>query len=490
MANGNYQLGVHIADVSYYVTENSPLDQEAFDRGTSVYLTDRVIPMLPHKLSNGICSLNPKVPRLAMSCVMEINHQGQVVDYEIFESLIQTKERMTYTAVNQILTRENEEVLSRYAELVPTFDLMAELHHILENMRLNRGAVNFEDHEARVIVDEEGTPLKIELRTRGVAERLIESFMLIANETVATHFHRLLLPFIYRIHEEPNEDKMSRFFETVAALGIVPKVTNGNMVSKDIQQLMDEVADLPEAFVINMLLLRSMQQAKYSAENVGHYGLAAPYYTHFTSPIRRYPDLIVHRLIRSYQKDSGAKNQAYWQAHLPEIANHSSQMERRAVEAERQVDAMKKAEYMQQFLEEEFEGIISSVVKFGFFVELPNTVEGLVHIQSLEDDYYHFIENHLALVGERTRRVLKVGQKVKVKVLEANPDTREIDFQLVEVLEEAQVPKSLHQVKTKNSPKQQKVKKNNRTREKRKGKNKKQKPFYKEVVKKKKKKKH
>ena len=490
LANGNYQLGVHIADVSYYVTENSPLDQEAFDRGTSVYLTDRVIPMLPHKLSNGICSLNPKVPRLAMSCVMEINHQGQVVDYEIFESLIQTKERMTYTAVNQILTRENEEVLSRYAELVPTFDLMAELHHILENMRLNRGAVNFEDHEARVIVDEEGTPLKIELRTRGVAERLIESFMLIANETIATHFHRLLLPFIYRIHEEPNEDKMSRFFETVAALGIVPKVTNGNMMSKDIQQLMDEVADLPEAFVINMLLLRSMQQAKYAAENVGHYGLAAPYYTHFTSPIRRYPDLIVHRLIRSYQKDSGAKNQAYWQARLPEIANHSSQMERRAVEAERQVDAMKKAEYMQQFLEEEFEGIISSVVKFGFFVELPNTVEGLVHIQSLEDDYYHFIENHLALVGERTRRVLKVGQKVKVKVLEANPDTREIDFQLVEVLEEAQVPKSLHQVKTKNSPKQQKIKKNNRSKGKRKGKNKKQKPFYKEVVKKKKKKKH
>ena len=283
---------------------------------------------------------------------------------------------------------------------------------------------------------------------------------------------------------------MSSFFLTQAAQGIVPKVTNGNMVSKDIQQLMDEVADLPEAFVINMLLLRSMQQAKYSAENVGHYGLAAPYYTHFTSPIRRYPDLIVHRLIRSYQKDSGAKNQAYWQAHLPEIANHSSQMERRAVEAERQVDAMKKAEYMQQFLEEEFEGIISSVVKFGFFVELPNTVEGLVHIQSLEDDYYHFIENHLALVGERTRQVLKVGQKVKVKVLEANPDTREIDFQLVEVLEEAQLPKSLHQVKTKNSSKQQKVKKNNRTSEKKKGKNKKKKPFYKEVVKKKKKKKH
>ena len=262
------------------------------------------------------------------------------------------------------------------------------------------------------------------------------------------------------------------------------------MMSKDIQQLMDEVADLPEAFVINMLLLRSMQQAKYAAENVGHYGLAAPYYTHFTSPIRRYPDLIVHRLIRSYQKDSGAKNQAYWQARLPEIANHSSQMERRAVEAERQVDAMKKAEYMQQFLEEEFEGIISSVVKFGFFVDLPNTVEGLVHIQSLEDDYYHFIENHLALVGERTRRVLKVGQKVKVKVLEANPDTREIDFQLVEVLEEAQVPKSLHQVKTKNSSKQQKTKKNDRAKGKKKGKNKKQKPFYKEVVKKKKKKKH
>ncbi|EOT44959.1 ribonuclease R [Enterococcus columbae] len=499
LANGNFKLGVHIADVSYYVTEDSFLDQEAFERGTSVYLTDRVIPMLPHRLSNGICSLNPKVPRLTMSCEMEIDRQGQVVDYEIFEGIIQTTERMTYTAVNQILMENDAQTKQRYAALVPMFEDMAELHEILERMRIKRGAVSFEDHEARVIVDEKGHPVDVILRTRGIGERLIESFMLAANETVATHFSRLQLPFIYRIHEDPKEEKLDRFYDFVAALGILPKVTNGSMLPKDLQQLMDEVADLPEALVINMMLLRSMQQAKYSPENTGHYGLAAPFYTHFTSPIRRYPDLIVHRLIRSYLKDASTSNQEQWAEKLPEIAQHSSQMERRAVEAERQVDAMKKAEYMQQHLEEEFEGVISSVVKFGFFVELPNTVEGLIHIQALEDDYYHFIESHLALVGEWTGRVLKIGQRVRVRVVQANPETREIDFALVS----AEEVEGLTNVKVKKPSKNRQPKRNAKPEKKAeskkqsKGKSDKKstkkkgrkQPFYREVVKKKKKKK-
>lgn len=495
LSNGNFKLGVHIADVSYYVTQDSPLDQEAFERGTSVYLTDRVIPMLPHRLSNGICSLNPKVPRLAMSCEMEIDHYGQVIDYEIFESIIQTTERMTYTAVNKILMDDDEQTKQTYQQLIPMFEDMASLHKILERMRLKRGAVSFEDHEAKVVVDEKGRPLDVVLRTRGIGERLIESFMLVANETVATHFHQLHLPFIYRIHEDPKEEKLERFFNFVTALGILPKVTNGSMLPKDLQTLMDEVADLPEALVINMMLLRSMQQAKYSPENAGHYGLAAPYYTHFTSPIRRYPDLIVHRLIRSYLHDYSADNQAKWAEKLPEIAQHSSQMERRAIEAERQVDAMKKAEYMQQHLEEEFDGVISSVVKFGFFVELPNTVEGLIHIQSLEDDYYHFVESHLALVGERTGRVLKIGQRVRIRVIQANPETREVDFALVSAEEVALPNVKPHSKKASRRQKQQQPKnsktKQPKTKQSKKSSKKKgrKQPFYREVVKKKKKKK-
>jgi ribonuclease R len=341
--NGNYFLGVHIADVSYYVTEDSILDKEAFERGTSVYLTDRVIPMIPQRLSNGICSLNPQVPRLTMSCEMEIDPSGTIVHHEIFQSVIQTTERMTYSAVNEILEEDDAETTERYRDLVPMFHLMKELHLILEERRSRRGAINFEDREAKILVDPEGRPLDIELRDRGVGERLIESFMLAANETVAEHFNRLKVPFIYRIHEQPKEEKMQRFFDFAAALGILVKGTKNTITPKDLQQVIHDVGDKPEAAVINTMLLRSMQQARYSEDNYGHYGLAAEYYTHFTSPIRRYPDLIVHRLIRTYSQDQSETTQEKWAEKLPDIANHSSKMERRAVDAEREVDSMKKS---------------------------------------------------------------------------------------------------------------------------------------------------
>ncbi|MBV7389090.1 MULTISPECIES: ribonuclease R [Enterococcus] len=437
--NGNYFLGVHIADVSYYVEKDSLLDQEAFERGTSVYLTDRVIPMIPQRLSNGICSLNPKVPRLAMSCEMEITPNGQVVAHEIFPSVIQTTERMTYSAVNGILEEQDSELMTQYQELVPMFELMKELHQILEAMRTKRGAINFDDQEARILVDPEGTPLEIQLRERGVGERLIESFMLAANETIAEHFNRLKVPFIYRIHEQPKEEKMQRFFDFASALGILVKGTKENITPKDLQKVIDQVADKPEAPVINTMLLRSMQQARYSEDNYGHYGLAAEYYTHFTSPIRRYPDLIVHRLIRTYSQDQSETTKAVWAEALPEIADHSSQMERRAVEAERDVDSLKKAEYMADKIGEEYDGIVSSVTKFGLFIELPNTVEGLIHVNELKQDYFQFIENQLALVGERTRQTFKIGQKVRIKVTKADPETREIDFELLSAEEVAEV---------------------------------------------------
>lgn len=497
--NGNFFLGVHIADVSYYVTEGSPLDQEAFERGTSVYLTDRVIPMIPQRLSNGICSLNPRVPRLTLSCEMEIDAQGQVVSHEIFQSVIQTTARMTYSAVNEILEDQNPETMKEYEALVPMFQDMAQLHEILENMRLRRGAISFDDHEAKVLVDEEGHPLDIVLRSRGLGERLIESFMLAANETVAEHFTAMKLPFIYRIHEQPKEEKMQRFFEFATALGVLVKGTKGEISPKELQRVIATVEDKPEAPVINMMLLRSMQQAKYSEENYGHYGLAATYYTHFTSPIRRYPDLIVHRLIRTYEADRSEATQEKWALQLPDIAVQSSKMERRAVEAEREVDSLKKAEFMQEHVGETFDGVISSVTKFGIFVELPNTIEGLIHINELKSDYFHFIENHLALVGERTKTTYKIGQQVRIKVTKSDPETREIDFELVsaEKIAELDVPKNAQRGRnqrrqttderreTKNNKNQGKGKPNKPKKKKGKG----PVPFYKKAIKGKKKKK-
>lgn len=428
LANGHYFLGVHIADVSHYVIENSPLDVEAYARGTSVYLTDRVIPMLPQRLSNGICSLNPQVDRLTLSCEMEINQEGQVVAYDIFPSVIKTTERMTYTSMNKILEAQDEKEIIRYANLVPMFKEMEELHYILEKMRNQRGAINFEDREAKVLVDELGHPKDIVLRKRGVGERLIESFMLAANETVAAHFEKLDLPFVYRIHEAPKPEKMERFFDFVTVFGLKINGIKNKIEAPILQKLLKEVEDKPEGPVISTMLLRSMQQAKYSVDPLGHYGLGAKDYTHFTSPIRRYPDLMVHRLIHYYQGKPTAEKTQLYEDNLSEIAQHASQMERKAVEAERMVDAMKKAEFLQAHVGETFEGVISSVTKFGFFVELPNTIEGLVHISTLEEDYFHFIERQMALVGERTGLTFKLGEKVKIQVTKADPVTREIDF--------------------------------------------------------------
>jgi len=433
LENGNYKLGVHIADVSNYVTEGSPIDVEAEERGTSVYLVDRVIPMIPHRLSNGICSLNPKVNRLTLSCDMEITSEGTVVNHEIFQSVIKTTERMTYSDVNKILVDKDEETRSRYEALVPMFELMEELASILRGKRMNRGAIDFDFKESKVLVDEEGKPSDVVLRERSVAERLIEEFMLAANETVAEHFHWMEVPFIYRIHEDPKEDKLRRFFEFITNFGYIVKGTANNVHPRALQEIIEEVQGKPEEMVISTVMLRSMQQAKYYPESLGHFGLSTEFYTHFTSPIRRYPDLIVHRLIRTYLID-GKLNEAVrakWNARLPEIADHTSKMERRAVDAERETDELKKAEYMEDKIGEEYDGIISSVTNFGMFVELPNTIEGLVHVSYMTDDYYRFDERQFAMIGERTANVFRIGDEITVRVVKVNKDERSIDFEIV-----------------------------------------------------------
>lgn len=433
LSNGNYQLGVHIADVSYYVTEDSPMDNEAYERGTSVYLTDRVVPMLPQRLSNGICSLHPNVDRLTMSAIMEIDHNGGIIDYDIHPSIIHSDYRMTYSDVNAIITDQDEALREQYNEITDMLDNMADLHDILYNKRVSRGAIDFDSREAKIIVDADGHPTDIEVRERGVGERMIESFMLSANETVAGHFTKKVLPFIYRVHEQPDEDRMQRFLEFVTAFGIVPQGTKTSIRPKDIQNILREVEGETYQPVVSMMLLRSMKQAHYDIEPIGHYGLAAEDYTHFTSPIRRYPDLIVHRLIHFYEDHARPNNdkQEKMKTKLSDIAEHSSKMERRSVDAERETDSLKKTEFMLDKIGMEFDGIIASVTGFGLFVELPNTVEGLVHISMLKDDYYNFVASHLVMIGERTGKTFRIGDKVRVKVTDVNTDTRDIDFVIV-----------------------------------------------------------
>ncbi|MED4045147.1 ribonuclease R, partial [Priestia aryabhattai] len=370
LENGNYKLGVHIADVSHYVKEGSPIDVEAAERGTSVYLVDRVIPMIPHRLSNGICSLNPKVNRFTLSCEMEINPQGEVVKHEIFESVIKTTERMTYSDVNKILVDKDEEVLERYEPIVPMFERMEKLAAILRKKRMDRGAIDFDFKEAKVLVDDDGHPHDVILRERSVAEKLIEEFMLAANETVAEHFHWMNVPFIYRIHEDPDAEKLTRFLEFITNFGYTVKGTGNDIHPRALQDILEEVKGTPEEMVISTVMLRSMKQAKYEAESLGHFGLSAEFYTHFTSPIRRYPDLIVHRLIRTYliEGKTDQQTQEKWRELLPDVAEHSSNMERRSVDAERETDDMKKAEFMADKVGEVFNGIISSVTNFGMFV--------------------------------------------------------------------------------------------------------------------------
>ncbi|HDT9086102.1 TPA: ribonuclease R [Staphylococcus pseudintermedius] len=431
--NGNTELTVSIADVSYYVTEGSALDREAYDRATSVYLVDRVIPMIPHRLSNGICSLNPEVDRLAMSCRMEIDAQGQVVKHEIFESVIHSNARMTYDAVNRIITDKDAATRVQYPEIVPMLDLAQTLSQQLIAMRKKRGEIDFDIKEAKVIVNEEGIPKEVVTRERGEGERLIESFMLIANETVAEHFNQMEVPFIYRIHEQPKLERLRQFFDFITNFGIMVKGTGEDIHPSTLQNIHEEIAGRPEDMVISTMMLRSMQQARYDADNLGHFGLAADYYTHFTSPIRRYPDLIVHRLVRKYliEKSMDGRAMHEWEEKLPQIAEHTSNRERRAIDAERDTDELKKAEFMIQHIGDEFEGVISSVANFGMFVELPNTIEGMVNMQNMSDDYYHFDERQMALIGERKAKVYRIGDVVKVKVIHVDVDERQIDFQIV-----------------------------------------------------------
>ncbi|HEO6001542.1 TPA: ribonuclease R [Streptococcus agalactiae] len=423
--NGHFELGVHIADVSYYVTEGSALNREALSRGTSVYVTDRVVPMLPERLSNGICSLNPNLDRLTQSCIMEIDQNGRVVNHQITQSVINTTYRMTYTSVNDIIAGD-EEICSEYESIVSSVQHMVTLHHTLEAMRTRRGALNFDTSEAKIMVNDKGMPVDIVIRNRGIAERMIESFMLAANETVAEHYARLKLPFIYRIHEEPKAEKLQKFIDYASVFGVQIQGTATKITQSALQDFMKKVQGQPGSEVLSMMLLRSMQQARYSEHNHGHYGLAAEYYTHFTSPIRRYPDLLVHRMIRDY--DDKAMDKADHFANLiPEIATQTSSLERRAIDAERIVEAMKKAEYMEEYVGEEFEGVVASVVKFGMFVELPNTIEGLIHVTTLPE-YYHFNERTLTLQGEKSGKVFRVGQQIKVKLIRSDKETGDIDF--------------------------------------------------------------
>ncbi|WP_436940387.1 ribonuclease R [Staphylococcus xylosus] len=433
LSNGNTQLTVSIADVSYYVTEGSALNEEAYSRATSVYLVDRVIPMIPHRLSNGICSLNPKVDRLTLSCQMELNERGEVVKHEIFDSVIHSNYRMTYDEVNEIITDQNAETRNKYSEVTPMLDLAQDLSQRLVDMRRRRGEIDFDIDEAKVLVNEEGIPTDVQLRKRGEGERLIESFMLAANETIAEHFDRLEVPFIYRVHEQPKSERLRQFFDFVTNFGLMIKGTGEDIHPSTLQKFQQEVEGQPEQMVISTMMLRSMQQARYDDVNLGHFGLSAEYYTHFTSPIRRYPDLIVHRLIRKYivEQSMDRKEKNKWEEALPEIAEHTSQRERRAIEAERDTDELKKAEYMVQHIGEEFEGIISSVANFGMFIELPNTIEGMVHVSNMTDDYYHFDERQMAMIGERQAKVFRIGDPVEIKVINVDVDERMIDFQIV-----------------------------------------------------------
>ena len=429
---GKFRLGVHIADVTHYVKENNPLDKEALKRATSVYLIDRVIPMLPRKLSNGICSLNPKVDRLALSCFMVIDSKGKVIQHEIEETIIKTNERMTYTDVTKILEDNDEELIKRYDYLVDDFKAMEELCNILRQKRLKRGAIDFNFEESKIILNELGKPIDIKPYDRAISNRMIEEFMLVCNETIAEHMYWTNLPFVYRIHEEPDEEKLEKFKEFAYNLGYVIR-WGQDTHPRALQDVLDKVKGKKEETVVSTLLLRSMMQAKYSPECVGHFGLAAKYYCHFTSPIRRYPDLQIHRIIKEQINGKIDEKRITKLSGIVEVASkQSSEMERVAQEAEREVDDLKKAEYMQERIGEEFEAIISSVTSFGLFAELPNTIEGLIHITSLDDDYYIYDEAHLCLIGERTKKVYKLGDEVRVRCTRVDIDNREVYFDLIE----------------------------------------------------------
>lgn len=434
LPNGNYYLGVHIADVSYYVKEGSILDAEALRRATSVYLVDRVIPMLPPRLSNGICSLNAGQDRLSMTCFMEISPQGDTVNHEIVQSVIRVKERMTYTNVRLILEEQQPELLTRYADYINTFETMRELCWILRDKRLKRGAIDFDFPESKVKIDERGKPIEIVKRERSIAEMIIEEFMIAANETVAEHYHWLEMPFLYRIHEVPAVDDITNLNEFLGAFGYHVKVNSrGEVTPRAFQQIVEKLENRPEEKAVSTTLLRAMKHARYAHEALGHFGLAAKYYSHFTSPIRRYPDLAIHRVIREVQEHGIIKGDRLKKLNtlMVQYAEQSSMQEKRAEEAERESTDLKKVEYMKDFVGQVFDGHISGVTSFGFFVELPNTVEGLVHVSSLNDDYYQFVEKHLMLVGDNTRKVYRIGDAVKVLLSKVSVEDRNMDFEVV-----------------------------------------------------------
>ncbi len=433
LSNGHYELGVHIADVSYYVKEGSPLDDEAMERGTSVYLVDRVIPMLPHELSNGICSLNPNVDRLAISCVMEFDSNGKQIKYDIFPSVIRSRIQMTYKKVNSIL--EDNVIPDGYDDFANDLRLMKELADILRAMKVRRGYIDFDVDEAKILVDENCVPTDVVLRNRGTGEMLIEDFMIAANECVATHIYFMNLPFIYRVHDMPKEEKIRSYLSFIGNLGYQIPGNIKDFKPKSMQKLIEYLSDKKEFKILSELLLRSMQKAIYQKENIGHYGLASSCYTHFTSPIRRYPDTTVHRLLRTYlfNHDMSSDTIRHWDEKLVYVAEHSSSRERASVDCEREVEDMKMAEYMEKRIGEEFEGMISTVTNFGMFVELDNLIEGLVPIKDM-NDFFHYDEERMTLTGERSHVKYTIGERVVVKVVRASKEEKMIDFEVVRKL--------------------------------------------------------
>ena len=431
MEGENYVLGVHIADVTNYVQERSALDREALERGTSVYLADRVIPMLPQKLSNGICSLNAGENRLALSCIMKISKTGEIVDHEIAETVICVDRRMSYSGVQKIL-QSDEQALKENEEFVPMILQMKELSDLIRERRGKRGSIDFDFPETKIQLDENGKPVEIQPYERNDATKIIEDFMLMANETVAEEYFWRELPFLYRTHEVPDEEKIRKLSTFINNFGYHIHVRN-EVKPKEIQKLLGKVEGTPEEDLISRLALRSMKRARYTTDNTGHFGLAAKYYTHFTSPIRRYPDLQIHRIIKENLRGRLNENRiSHYEEILPEVARKCSEHERSAEEAEREVTKMKKAEYMRARIGEEYDGVISGVTKWGIYVELPNTVEGLVHVADMKDDHYEFSEQEYELYGRHTGKTYKLGQRIRVRVADADKVQRTVNFEIIE----------------------------------------------------------
>lgn len=437
MEGENYRLGVHIADVSNYVQEHSALDAEALNRGTSVYLTDRVIPMLPHKLSNGICSLNAGEDRLALSCIMLIDHSGKVIDHEIAETVINVDRRMSYTAVRKILDEQDEALCQEYEPLVPMFERMKNLAALLRSKRMKRGSIDFDFPETKIILDAQGRPLEIRPYERNTATDLIEDFMLIANETVAEDYFWQEVPFVYRSHQTPDPERVKKLAAFISNFGLTIHGPRDDIHPKELQKLLGKIAGTPQEALISRLTLRSMKRANYTVDCLGHFGLATQYYCHFTSPIRRYPDLQIHRIIKDCLRGRmNEKRQMHYEAILPEVAKQSSEMERRADEAERETEKLKKAEYMQAHIGETFTGVISSITSWGMYVELPDTIEGMVHVNTMADDYYHYDEAAYEMIGETGGRRFKLGQTVDVVCVSVNTFMRTVDFVLAEHMDD------------------------------------------------------